>query len=274
MKKKGDKNVVPLIPLRDIIIFPYMVVPLFVGRDKSIKALEKAMASDKTILLAAQKQAKTDDPSPDEIYEMGTVGAILQLLRLPDGTVKVLVEGKGRAYIKKFVSTDDIFLVEMEEVSDDPDTDVETEALVRSVIKTFETYVKLNKRVPPEMIMSVSAIDDPGRLADTIATHLTVKLDEKQELLDITSPAERLEKLYRIMESEMEILEVEQKIRQRVKRQMEKTQKEYYLSEQMKAIQKELGEKDELKSEIQEFEDKIKKKKMTKEASKKAQGEL
>jgi len=272
--KKDNKQVVPLIPLRDIIIFPYMVVPLFVGREKSIKALEHAMANDKSILLSAQKKAKTEEPSRDDIYEVGTLGTILQLLRLPDGTVKVLVEGKRRARIKEFVSEDECFMVNVEEIEDVIDETVETEALVRSVVKSFETYAKFNKRVPPEMIMSVSSIEDPSRLADTIASHLTVKLEDKQALLGITSPTRRLERLYSMMESEIEILEVEQKIRQRVKRQMEKTQKEYYLSEQMKAIQKELGEKDEFKSEIQEFEDKIKSKKMSKEATRKAKQEI
>ncbi|HXI10462.1 MAG TPA: endopeptidase La [Thermodesulfobacteriota bacterium] len=271
---KRDRLVIPLIPLRDIIIFPYMVVPLFVGREKSIKALEHAMGNDKSILLAAQKKAKTEEPAQDDIYEVGTLGTILQLLRLPDGTVKVLVEGKRRARIKEFVSEDECFMVDVEDVEEVIDETVETEALVRSVVKSFETYVKYNKRVPPEMIMSVSSIEDPSRLADTIASHLTVKLEDKQALLTIPSPTKRLERLYSIMESEIEILEVEQKIRQRVKRQMEKTQKEYYLSEQMKAIQKELGEKDEFKSELQEFEDKIKTKKMSKEATKKAKQEI
>ncbi|MBI5236399.1 MAG: endopeptidase La [Deltaproteobacteria bacterium] len=266
--------IIPLIPLRDIIIFPYMVVPLFVGREKSIKALEYAMGNDKSILMAAQKKAKTEDPAKDEIYETGTLGTILQLLRLPDGTVKVLVEGKKRARIKEFVSEIECFMVDCEEVQDEPDESVETEALLRSVVKSFETYVKYNKRVPPEMILSVSSIEDPSRLADTIASHLTVKLDDKQALLSMPSPTKRLERLYSIMESEIEILEVEQKIRQRVKRQMEKTQKEYYLSEQMKAIQKELGEKDEFKNEIQEFEEKLKTKKLTKEAVKKARQEI
>jgi ATP-dependent Lon protease len=269
-----DKVVVPLIPLRDIIIFPYMVVPLFVGREKSIKALEHAMANDKSILLAAQKKAKTENPGHDDIYGVGTLGTILQLLRLPDGTVKVLVEGKRRARIKDFLPDSDCFMVSVEEVDEPAGDDAETEAMVRSVIKSFESYVKFNKRIPPEMIMSVSSIDDPGRLADTIASHLTVKLEDKQDLLGVFSPTLRLERLYSIMESEIEILEVEQKIRQRVKRQMEKTQKEYYLSEQMKAIQKELGEKDDFKSEVQEFEDKIKQKKLSKEASKKAKQEL
>jgi len=267
-------QVVPLIPLRDIIIFPYMVVPLFVGREKSIKALEHSMGNDKSILLAAQKKAKTENPGRDDIYEVGTLGTILQLLRLPDGTVKVLVEGKKRARIRDFLDDQDCFMVHVEEIRDRADETVETEALIRSVVKSFETYVKFNKRVPPEMIMSVSSIEDSSRLADTIASHLTVKIEDKQELLSIESPAKRLERLYSIMESEIEVLEVEQKIRQRVKRQMEKTQKEYYLSEQMKAIQKELGEKDEFKSEVQEFEEKLKSKKMSKEAVKKARQEI
>ena len=271
---KKDKMIIPLIPLRDIIIFPYMVVPLFVGREKSIKALENAMAADKSILLAAQKKAKTEEPGPDDIYDVGTLGTILQLLRLPDGTVKVLVEGKRRAKIQEFVSEDECFMVLVEEVDELIDEAVESEALVRSAVKSFETYVKFNKRVPPEMIMSVSSIEDPGRLADTISAHLTIKVEDKQALLTLASPAKRLERLYSIMESEIEILEVEQKIRQRVKRQMEKTQKEYYLSEQMKAIQKELGEKDDFKSELQEFEDKLKTKKMSKEATKKAKQEI
>lgn len=271
---KKNKQIIPLIPLRDIIIFPYMVVPLFVGREKSIKALEHAMGNDKAILLAAQKKAKTEEPGPEDIYEVGTLGTILQLLRLPDGTVKVLVEGKRRARIKEFVSEEDCFMVSVEDIEEQIDEAVETEALVRSVVKSFETYVKLNKRIPPEMIMSVSSIEDPGRMADTIASHLTIKLEDKQALLSISSPTKRLERLYSIMEGEIEILEVEQKIRQRVKRQMEKTQKEYYLSEQMKAIQKELGEKDEFKSEIQEFEEKIKSKKMSKEATRKAKQEI
>ncbi len=273
---KGERNLltVPLIPLRDIIIFPHMVVPLFVGREKSMKALDYAMGSDKNILLSAQKKAKTDDPSPDDIYEVGTIGVILQLLRLPDGTVKVLVEGKRRARIKEFVSQEDCFMVKVEEIEEPADEGIETEALIRSVLSSFETYVKLNKRVPPEIIMSVTSIEEPGKLADTIATHLTVKIEDKQSLLEVPNPTRRLERLYSIIDGEIEILQVEQRIRQRVKRQMERTQKEYYLSEQMKAIQKELGEKDEFKSEIQELEEKIKTKKMSKEATKKARHEL
>ncbi len=272
---KDRDNTLPLIPLRDIIIFPSMVVPLFVGRDKSIKALDEAMSGEKTIFLAAQKQAKTDNPTPDDIYRVGTIGTVLQLLKLPDGTVKVLIEGRKRAEISGFVEEEEYFLVEVEELTDEPyDKDVEVEALVRSVIKGFEDYVKLNKKVPPELLMSVASIDEPGKLADTIITHLTVKLEEKQKLLETMDPVRRLERLYALLEGEIEILEVEQRLRQRVKKQMEKTQKEYYLSEQMKAIQKELGEKDEFKSELQELEDKIKRKKMSEEAKKKATHEL
>jgi ATP-dependent Lon protease len=251
-----------------------MVVPLFVGREKSIAALERAMGDDKAILLAAQKKAKIEEPSRSDIYNVGTLGTILQLLRLPDGTVKVLVEGKQRAEIKEYIDDDECFMVEAQEVDESGGETVEAEALVRSTVKSFESYVKFNKRIPPEMIVSVTSIESPGRLADTIASHLTVKLEEKQALLAISNPVKRLERLYSIMESEIEILEVEQKIRSRVKKQMEKTQKEYYLSEQMKAIQKELGEKDDFKGEIQEFEDRIKKKKMSKEATKKARQEL
>ncbi|MFQ5441878.1 MAG: endopeptidase La [Thermodesulfobacteriota bacterium] len=271
---KRDPLIVPLIPLRDIIVFPYMVVPLFVGRDKSTKALDRAMGEDKSILLATQKKAKIENPAKDDIYTVGTLGTILQLLKLPDGTVKVLVEGKRRARIKEFVSEEETFLVEAEEIEDVMEEGVETEALTRSVIKSFEVYVKLNKRIPPEMIVSVTSIEDPGRLADTIASHLTVKLEEKQELLEISCPTKRLDRLYSIMESEIEILQVEQKIRQRVKRQMEKTQKEYYLSEQMKAIQQELGDKDDIKSEIKEFEEKLKGKKLSKEGAKKVKQEI
>jgi len=271
---KKDGIVVPLIPLRDIIVFPYMVLPLFVGRDKSIKALERAMGEDKSIFLVAQKKARTENPTKDDIFEVGTLGTILQLLRLPDGTVKVLVEGKRRARIKEYITEKECFVVEAEEMHDLVDETVESEAVMRSVTKSFETYVKYNKKIPPEMIVSVTAIEDPARLADTIASHLTVKLEEKQSLLDTQNPTMRLERLYSIMESEIEVLQVEQKIRHRVKRQMEKTQKEYYLSEQMKAIQKELGEKDELKGELQEFEDALKKKKLSAEAAKKVKQEI
>ena len=272
--KKPAVRTVPLLPLRDIIVFPHMVVPLFVGREKSIAALEEAMAHDKDILLAAQKKAKTNEPLAEDIFQMGTLGTILQLLRLPDGTVKVLVEGKRRAQIHRYLPNDNFFLVEAEEVDEVPERSVELEALIRSVHTTFEAYVKLNKRIPPEMLMSVATIDDPARLADTIVAHLSLKLNDKQAILEEQSSARRLEKLYELMQGEIEILQVEKKIRTRVKKQMEKTQKEYYLNEQMQAIQKELGDRDEFKSELQELEEKIKNKKMSKEATTKVKKEL
>jgi ATP-dependent Lon protease len=271
--KPAARNV-PLLPLRDIIVFPHMVVPLFVGREKSIAALEEAQARDKTVLLAAQKKARTNEPAPDDIYAVGTLGAIIQLLRLPDGTVKVLVEGKQRARIRRFLDNDRFFEVEAEAAEEAEEKTVELEALMRSVQSTFEAYVKLNKRIPPEMLMSVSTIEDPARLGDTIVAHLSLKLTDKQEILEIPSPARRLERLYELMQGEIEILQVEKKIRTRVKKQMEKSQKEYYLNEQMQAIQKELGERDEFKSELQELEEKIKAKKMSKEATLKARKEL
>jgi ATP-dependent Lon protease len=251
----------PLLPLRDIIVFPHMVVPLFVGREKSIAALEEAMRSDKYILLAAQKLAKTNDPQADDIFKVGTLGAIVQLLRLPDGTVKVLVEGKQRARVVKYLPRDEYFHVEYELVSEQSEQSVETEALIREVQSTFETYLKLNKQIPPEMLMTVQSIDDPSRLADTIVVHLSsIKLEDRQEILENDDSKSRLERLYQLMRSEIEILQVERRIRTRVKKQMEKTQKEYYLNEQMQAIQRELGEKDEFRSELQELEQKLKKK--------------
>jgi ATP-dependent Lon protease len=274
-KKDGKKSrTLPLLPLRDIIVFPHMVVPLFVGRQKSISALEEAMAHDKAILLCAQKKAKTNEPAADDIFAVGTVGSIIQLLRLPDGTVKVLVEGKQRARVRRFLDSDKFLVVEAEDIEEESERTVELEALMRSVHSTFEAYVKLNKRIPPEMLTSVSSIDDPARLADTIVAHLSLKLNDKQSILETESPAKRLEKLYELMQGEIEILQVEKKIRTRVKKQMEKTQKEYYLNEQMQAIQKELGERDEFKNEIQELEEKIKNKKMSKEATLKAKKEL
>jgi len=267
------KNV-PMMPLRDIIIFPYMVVPLFVGREKSINALEEAMNSDKGVLLVAQKSAKTNDPTPEDIYRVGTLGTIIQLLRLPDGTVKVLVEGKKRGRIRRYLPRVDFFMVEVEEVEEQEESSVEVEALVRSINSTFETYVKLNRKIPPDMLVSVSSIDEPSRLADTIVAHLNLKLEDKQEILEIENAGRRLERLYSLMQSEIEILQVERKIRTRVKKQMEKTQKEYYLNEQMRAIQKELGEKDDLKSEVAELEDRLKKKKLSAEADDKVKKEL
>jgi ATP-dependent Lon protease len=271
------KRKIPLLPLRELIVFPHEVVPLFVGREKSINALEEAMADDRHILLCAQKKAKVNDPKPDGIHTYGTIGTIIQLLRLPDGTVKVLVEGKTRARIDEYLDTGKFFFVECEQIEApkiDPDDDPELAALMRSVQATFENYVKLNKRVPPELAVSVQSIDNPSRLADTIAAHVNFKLIAKQELLETESVRARLEKLYELMQNEIEILQVEKKIRTRVKKQMEKNQKEYYLNEQMQAIQKELGSQDEFKNELQELEERIRRKKMTKEAQERLKKEL
>jgi ATP-dependent Lon protease len=267
----------PALPLRDIIVFPHMVSQLFVGREKSIAALDEAMSQGKEIFLAAQKSAKTNDPAPEDIYAVGTIGVIVQLLRLADGTVKVLVEGQRRGRIRRFIETDGFFRVEVEEIPELGQADVEVEALIRSVQSTFEVYVKLNKKVQPEVLMSVQSIDDASRLSDTIAANLpTIKLADRQGLLEMEEAKKRLERLYELMQAEIEILQVEKKIRSRVKKQMEKTQKEYYLNEQMQAIQKELGggERDEFKSEIQEIEEKLKQKKLSEEASQKVKKEL
>jgi len=264
----------PLLPLRDIIVFPHMVVPLFVGRDKSLSALEDAMAGDKQILLAAQRRAKTDDPSEDDIFAIGTVGHIIQLLRFPKGPVKVLVEGRARARITGFVQSEPFFVCDVDDVDEPDDDTVEVQALMRSVQDVFEDYVKLNTRIPPEMLVSVRTIDEPGRLADTIVAHVALKLKDKQELLETPSPARRLERLGELMQGEIEIRQVEKKLRTRVKKQMEKQQKEYYLNEQMQAIQKELGDRDEFKNELGELEQKIKQKRMSKEARERCQKEL
>ncbi|HTF34852.1 MAG TPA: endopeptidase La [Myxococcota bacterium] len=257
---------VALLPLRDIVVFPHMVVPLFVGRAKSIRALEDAMAGSRELLLVAQRDHKVDDPREQDVYRVGTVGAILQLLRLPDGTVKVLVEGKSRAKIKSFSTSEPFLSCEIELVQEPEDRSVELEALVRTIHATFENYVKLNRKVPPEILNSVSTITAPARLADTIVAHLNLKLEDRQRLLELVSPAKRLEEVFALIQAEIEVLEVERKIRSRVKKQMERSQKEYYLNEQMRAIQKELGERDEFKNEIQELEETLKKKKMPKEA--------
>jgi ATP-dependent Lon protease len=270
----GQVETLPLLPLRDVVIFPYMVAPLFVGREKSIRALEEAMKKNKEIFLVAQKDAKTNDPSEKDIYDIGTIGTIVQMLRLPDGTVKVLVEGKGRACVKNYLPNKSYFMVEVETVPEADKIGVETEALIRTLVTAFENYVKLNKKIPSEVLVTVSSIEEPGRLSDTISSHLSFKLEDKQEILETLNPAERLEKIYEKIQSEVEIMQIEKKIRGRVKKQMEKAQKEYYLTEQMRAIQKELGEKDDLKSEIQEFEDKLKKKKMPEEAEQKVKKEI
>ena len=271
---KGEVQTLPLLPLRDVVIFPYMVAPLFVGREKSIRALEEAMKNNKEIFLVAQKDAKTNDPKEKDIYDIGTIGTIVQMLRLPDGTVKVLVEGKNRACVRNYLPNKSYFMVEAENIPEGDKIGVETEALIRTLITAFENYVKLNKKIPSEVLVTVSSIEEPGRLSDTISSHLSFKLEDKQEILETINPAERLEKLYEKLQSEVEIMQIEKKIRGRVKKQMEKAQKEYYLTEQMRAIQKELGEKDDLKSEIQEFEDKLKKKKMPEEAEQKVKKEI
>ena len=265
---------VPLLPLRDIIVFPHMVVPLFVGRQRSIKALEEATQKQSLIFLSSQKDAKTNDPSEEDIYKIGTLGSVVQMLKLPDGTVKVLIEGKKRARVTRFVPNAEFFLVDVEEATEVIERNTEVDALVREVHTTFENYVKLKKKIPPEMVMSVSSIDDPGRLSDTIVAHLGIKLEDRQNLLETFQAAERLEKVLGHMRAEIEILEVERRIRSRVKKQMERSQKEYYLNEQMRAIQKELGEKDEFKNEIQEIEEKLKQKKLSAEAKDKVDKEL
>ncbi len=270
----GRTQTFPVLPLRDIVVFPHMIVPLFVGRDKSVRALEDVMADDKQILLVAQKNAAQDDPGADDIYDIGTVSTVLQLLKLPDGTVKVLVEGGERARILRYTDREDFFEAEAQLLEDTSDDAQELEALARSVISQFEQYIKLNKKIPPEVLVSINQIEDPAKLADTIASHLSLKIAEKQELLERSTVAERLERVYGHMESEIGVLQVEKKIRNRVKRQMEKTQREYYLNEQMKAIQKELGEGEDGKDETTEIEERIKKTRLSREAKEKAEGEL
>ena len=271
-ESKGQQ--LPLLPLRDLIIFPHMMIPLFVGREKSINALEEAMSKQTDIVLAAQKDAKTNTPEAKDIYSVGTIGTIIQLLRLPDGTVKVLVEGKKRVRIKSFVPNENFFVVACEAIEEDVDNAVEASALIRSIKSTFETYVKLNKRIPPEILMRVSTIENPGELADIIVAQLNLKLEDKQKVLEIFDPTSRLEHLLNLMTGEIEILEVEKKIRTRVKKQMERSQKEYYLNEQMQAIQKELGEKDDYQQEIADLETKAKEKKMSQEARDKVMKEV
>ncbi|MBW1845132.1 MAG: LON peptidase substrate-binding domain-containing protein, partial [Deltaproteobacteria bacterium] len=267
-------KVLPLLPLRDIVVFPHMVVPLFVGRAPSIQALEHAMSNDRELLLCAQREAAEDEPSEEDIYSVGTLGSIIQLLRLPDGTVKVLVEGKTRARISRFVSSDPYFACEVEGVDEVEESALELDALVRTVHSAFEKYVKHNKKVPPETLNTVTAVTAPGRLADTIVAHLNLQLTERQELLETFSPAKRLEEVYARMQAEIEVPEVERKIRSRVKKQMERSQKEYYLNEQMRAIQKELGDRDEFKNEAEELEADLKKKQMPAEARARCEKEI
>src|SRR5271165_7152591 len=269
---KGE--LLPVLPLRDIVVFPHMIVPLFVGREKSVRALEAVMKDDKQILLVAQKNASNDDPGVDNIYRMGTVSTILQLLKLPDGTVKVLVEGSRRARIAAFKETETFFEAFVEDLPDQNTDAKELEALGRTVVSQFEQYIKLNKKIAPEVLVSLNQIDEPSKLADTVASHLNLKIGEKQELLEIPRVNERLERVFGHMESEIGVLQVERRIRNRVKRQMEKTQREYYLNEQLKAIQKELGEGEDGQDETAELESRIKKTKLSREAREKALTEL
>jgi ATP-dependent Lon protease len=269
----GETRAYPVLPLRDIVVFPHMIVPLFVGREKSIKALEEVMRSDTFILLATQKNASDDDPSTDSIFEVGTLASVLQLLKLPDGTVKVLVEGAERAKVLKYTDRSDYYEADATVLANDVGERVEAEAMARSVVTEFENYVKLNKKVSPEVVGVIQQIEDYAKLADTVASHLAVKIPDKQDILETPTVTQRLEKVLGLMESEISVLQVEKRIRTRVKRQMEKTQREYYLNEQMKAIQKELGD-EEGKDELAELEEKIKKVKLSKEAREKATHEL
>ncbi|MBM4274579.1 MAG: endopeptidase La [Deltaproteobacteria bacterium] len=274
---EGDKKnllIVPMLPLRDIVIFPHMVVPLFIGRERSINALEYSMGQDKYILLCAQKDPRKDEPREAEIRKVGTLASILQLLRLPDGTVKVLVEGKARAQIRQYLPNANFYQVEAEELPETWEYSSETEALRRAAVSAFETYAKLNKKVPQESLQALTGIDDPGRLADIISGHLAIKTDEKQGLLESLDALRRLEKVLGVLNRENEILQIETRIKNRVKKQMEKTQREYYLNEQMRAIQKEMGEKEDMKGEIQDLERRIRKKKMPVEATAKVKHEL
>jgi ATP-dependent Lon protease len=264
----------PVLPLRDIVVFPHMIVPLFVGREKSVRALEDVMKDDKQILLVAQKNATQDDPEPSDIYDVGTVSTVLQLLKLPDGTVKVLVEGIQRAKISEFVDKPEFFEANAVLIDEQTQDEGELVALSRTVVSQFEQYIKLNKKIPPEVLVSINQIEDASKLADTVASHLALKISEKQKLLEAVSINERLESVFSYMESEIDVLQIEKKIRNRVKRQMEKTQREYYLNEQLKAIQKELGDSDDGKDETAELEEKIKKTKLSKEAEEKSLAEL
>ncbi|GIL37914.1 endopeptidase La [Roseiterribacter gracilis] len=274
MLKHTAGSIFPVLPLRDIVVFPHMIVPLFVGREKSVRALDDVMREDKQILLVTQKNAAQDDPNPEDIFEVGTIGTVLQLLKLPDGTVKVLVEGGQRARILRFRENADFFQAEAQIVPEQLGESQELQALSRAVVAQFEQYIKLNKKIPPEVLVSINQIEEPAKLADTVASHLNLKIPEKQQLLETETVSERLERVYGFMESEIGVLQVEKRIRNRVKRQMEKTQREYYLNEQLKAIQKELGETEEGRDELAELDERIAKTKLSKEAREKAKAEM
>lgn len=267
-------SAMPILPLRDVVVYPHMVIPLFVGREKSIQALEAAMDNGKQILLVAQKSAAKDEPSQEDLYEIGTISSILQLLKLPDGTVKVLVEGNKRARIINYLGQEEYFTAQIKELDEEVVDDRESEVLVRSLTTQFDQYVKLNKKIPPEILTSLSSIEEAERMVDTIAAHMSLKLEEKQKVLEVIDLRERVEHLMVLMESEIDILQVEKRIRGRVKRQMEKSQREYYLNEQMKAIQKELGDMDDVPNEMDDLEKKIESAGMSKEALKKAKAEF
>ncbi len=271
---KPEAQLVPVLPLRDIVVFPHMIVPLFVGREKSVRALEEVMAEEKQILLVTQKNAADDDPSPDGLHKIGTMATVLQLLKLPDQTVRVLVEGKSRARVSGFTGRTDFFQAQIEPVFESIGEGRETEALMRTVKTNFEQYIKLNRKVQPETMAAVAQIEEPAKLADTVASHLSVKIADRQQLLETLDTATRLEKVLALIEGEIGVLQVERKIKSRVKRQMEKTQREYYLNEQLKAIQKELGEGEEGRDELNDLEDRIRKTKLSKEAREKAQAEM
>src|SRR5690348_9406149 len=272
---KGVLNIpVPVLPLRDIVVFPHMIVPLFVGREKSVRALEEVMNDEKQILLLTQKNAADDDPTTDGLHTIGTMATVLQLLKLPDQTVRVLVEGKARARVTGFNPRTDFFQATVEKIPEESAAAQESEALMRTVKANFEQYIKLNKKIPSETLAAVAQIDDPAKLADTVASHLSVKIGERQALLETFGTTERLEKILSLIEAEIGVLQVERKIRSRVKRQMEKTQREYYLNEQLKAIQKELGEGEEGRDEMNELEERIRKTKLSKEAREKAMSEV
>jgi ATP-dependent Lon protease len=274
MSKPDEVRLLPLLPLRDIVVFPHMMVPLYVGRPRSIAAVEEAMRGNRELLLAAQKRAKTNDPAAEDIFGVGAVGQLMQHIKRPDGTVKVLVEGRRRCRIRRFLPNEAFFLVEVEDVIEPAEQSAEVEALLRTVHEVFDNYARLSRRLQPDVLMSIKAIEDPARLADTIVAHLPIKHPDKQTMLEMASPKARLEKLYELMQGEIEILQVERKIRSRVKKQMERTEKEYYLNEQMRAIQKELGERDEFKNEVAELEEKLKAKKMPDEARGKVEKEI
>ena len=270
----ASKLLLPLLPLRDIVVFPYMVAPLFVGREKSVNALSDAMNKDKNVFLATQTKAGIDNPGQEDISQVGTIGKVLQLLRLPDGTVKALVEGQTRAKIVNFIDNQDFFQVELEKIASQGLPLAEAEALTRSVQDGFEEYAKLNKSISKELISNVASISDPSQMADTVAAHFSFKIEDKQRLLDAVDLSERMSLLLSLIKMEIEVFRMDQRIKSRVKEQMEKTQKNYYLNEQMRAIKKEMGGEDDAADEIKELEEKIKNKKMSKEATEKVEQEL